>query len=63
MEHRRNLLPVHLANMNTWAAFHPSYLSADQDHVLGGAVFASVMDGAKFDTVMSFTCVFSIALT
>lgn len=63
MEHTRAPHPVHLAHMNTWAPFHPSYLSADQDHVFGDAVFASVMDGAKCGTATCFTCGFNIALT
>lgn len=63
MEHTRARHPVHLAHMNMWPPFHPSYLSADQGHVFGDAVFASVMDGAKCDTVMSCTRGFSIALT
>lgn len=45
MEHARNFHPVHPANMNTWAPFRPSCLSADQDDSFGDAVFASVMDG------------------
>lgn len=53
MEHARNLDSVHPAVMSMWASSSLTYQSADQGYLFDDAVFASVMDGAKCDIVIT----------